>query len=267
MKSISELQSLAGRTALVTGGAGHLGRTFCETLAELGAGVAVVDIRQETCDELAEKLTREYGVQAQGYALDLADQHATRALPEKVATRFGGLDILINNAGFVGTSGLTGWVTTFEEQTIETWRAAMEVNLTSPFFLVQAAYPYLKASGKGSVINIASIYGTLGPDMGLYEGTNMGNPAAYAASKGGLIQATRWLSTVLAPDVRVNCMSPGGVWRNQPESFVERYTKKTPLRRMGTEEDFKGAIAFLAGDLSAYVTGQHILVDGGFSTL
>ena len=101
--------------------------------------------------------------------------------------------------------------------------------------------------------------------MSLYDGTAMGNPAAYAASKGGLIQATRWLSAVLAPDVRVNCMSPGGVLRGQPDSFVRAYEKRTPMGRMAEEDDMKGAIAFLASDLSKYVTGQHIAIDGGWS--
>jgi NAD(P)-dependent dehydrogenase (short-subunit alcohol dehydrogenase family) len=98
----------------------------------------------------------------------------------------------------------------------------------------------------------------------LYEGTAMGNPAAYAASKGGLLQLTRWLATTVAPQVRVNSISPGGVWRNQPESFVERYKARTPLARMATEDDFRGAIAFLASDLSGYVTGQDLAVDGGW---
>jgi NAD(P)-dependent dehydrogenase (short-subunit alcohol dehydrogenase family) len=106
----------------------------------------------------------------------------------------------------------------------------------------------------------------VGPDLSLYEETNLGNPAAYAATKGGLLQLTRWLATVLAPDVRVNAISPGGVWRNQPEDFLKRYVAKTPLRRMATEEDLKGAVAYLASDLSAYVTGHNLVVDGGWTT-
>jgi len=94
----------------------------------------------------------------------------------------------------------------------------------------------------------------------------MGNPAAYAASKGGLLQLTRWLATVLAPDIRVNAISPGGIWHNQPESFLEKYVMLTPLRRMATEEDLKGAIAYLAGDLSTYVTGHNLIVDGGWTS-
>ena len=115
------------------------------------------------------------------------------------------------------------------------------------------------------VINVISIYGMVGPNMGLYAGTSMGNPAAYAASKGGLLQFTRWLASVLAPHVRVNSITPGGVSRNQAPAFVERYQLLTPLGRLATEEDFKGAVAFLASDLSAYVTGHNLVVDGGWT--
>jgi NAD(P)-dependent dehydrogenase (short-subunit alcohol dehydrogenase family) len=265
MKSIKQLMDLTGRTALVTGGAGHIGMAFCETLAEAGASVAVLDIDPARVKDSAARLTKQYGVKAMGLAIDLADQRAVIAAPAQVAGALGGLDILVNCAGFVGTSGLSGWVTPFEEQSVDTWRAALEVNLTAPFALIQAATPLLRASGHGSVVNIGSTYGVVGPDMSLYEGTAMGNPAAYAASKGGLTQLTRWLATTLAPDIRVNCISPGGVERGQPDPFVQRYLARTPLARMGTEEDMKGALLYLASDLSAYVTGQNLLVDGGWT--
>ena len=153
----------------------------------------------------------------------------------------------------------------FSKQSIETWNRALEVNLTSPFHLSQGIADLLKKNNNGSIINIASIYGFKAPDYSLYSGTKMGNPAAYSSSKGGLIQLTKWLSSTLAPDVRVNALSPGGIWRNQPTKFVERFESKTPLGRMGTEEDLKGAIAYLASDLSAYVSGQNIVVDGGWT--
>lgn len=265
MKSIKQLMDLSGRTALVTGGAGHIGMAFCETLAEAGASVAVLDIDPARTKECAARLISRYGVKAMGLAIDLADTDAVIAAPAQVAGVLGGLGILVNCAGFVGTSGLKGWITPFEEQSVDTWRAALEVNLTAPFALIQAATPLLRASGHGSVVNIGSTYGVVGPDMSLYEGTAMGNPAAYAASKGGLTQLTRWLATTLAPDIRVNCISPGGVERGQPEPFADRYVARTPLARMGTEEDMKGALLYLASDLSAYVTGQNLLVDGGWT--
>ena len=126
--------------------------------------------------------------------------------------------------------------------------------------------PKLVESDGASIVNIGSIYGMLGPDWGLYEGTAMSNPAAYGASKGALIQLTRWLATTIAPKIRVNIVSPGGIFRDQPNSFVKKYEERTPLGRMANENDFSGAILFLASDLSRYVTGQNIIVDGGWSS-
>lgn len=256
---------LHGRVALVTGAAGHIGRTLCHELASHGASVAVLDVREQDCKLVCEEITAQYGVPVLPVPCDLANDESVHAAPHRVAEILGGLDILVNNAGFVGTSGLSGWVTDIERQTTQTWRQAFEVNLTAPFTLCRESIPYLKKNGYGSIINVASIYGVLGPDMSLYEDTSMGNPIAYAASKGGLIQMSRWLSTVLAPDIRVNSICPGGVWRNQPEVFVERYKARTPMRRMGTEEDMVGTVLYLASDLSRYVTGQNIMVDGGWA--
>ena len=264
MKSVKELMNLRGRTVLITGGAGHIGRAMADAVAELGASVAVADLKKENCCSTAEWLTERHGTEAAAFAVDLAEEASVALLSGQVASRFGGLDVLINCAAFVGTSGLEGWVVPFEDQSADTWRKAMEVNLTSVFTLTQSAAPLLKKSGRGSIINVASIYGVYGPDLRLYEGTGMGNPAAYAASKGGLIQFTRWCSTVLAPHIRVNAITPGGVFRGQDSRFVERYVEKTPLKRMAAEEDFKGAVCFLASDLSAYVTGQNVIVDGGW---
>ncbi len=265
MKSIKELMDLSGRTALVTGGAGHIGMAFCETLAEAGANIAVLDIATAQVETYAASLENNYQVKAMGLPVDLSDEAAVVAAPGRVVEALGSLDILVNCAAFVGTSNLSGWVTSFEEQSVDTWRAAIETNLTAPFALIQAATPFLRISSHGSVVNIGSTYGVVGPDMSLYEGTSMGNPAAYAASKGGLTQLTRWLATTLAPEIRVNCISPGGVARGQHETFVERYEARTPMKRMGTEEDMKGALLYLASDMSAYVTGQNLLVDGGWT--
>ena len=261
MSRIADLMRLDGRVAVITGGAGHLGRAMTAALVELGAKVALVD-RDPSATEAA---AQAHGPACVAFPLDLADDAAVRGLPAAVQARLGGLDILINNAAFVGTSTLQGWAVPFAEQSVETWRQCLDVNLTAAFALTQAAAPLLAASGHGSVVNIASIYGVVGPDLGLYAGTSMGNPAAYAASKGGLIQLTRWLATSLAPTIRVNALTPGGIARGQPQAFVDRYTARTPLGRMATETDMIGALAYLASDLSAYVTGQNIIVDGGWT--
>lgn len=263
MTAIAELMDLRGRRALVTGAAGGIGRVICHALAELGADVVLVDVQGSDCASVVDSLRRVSKASAEVVECDLESGEMREELMRSV--RAGGrLDILINNAAFVGASGLEGWATELGSQSVETWRRALEVNLTAAFDLSKGLAPMLGESPGGSIINVASIYGAFAPDYSLYAGTSMGNPAAYAASKGGLIQLTRWLATTLAPRVRVNAISPGGVKRDQPADFVERYEQRTPLKRMATEEDFRGAIAFLASDMSRYVTGHNLAVDGGW---
>jgi NAD(P)-dependent dehydrogenase (short-subunit alcohol dehydrogenase family) len=262
--TIKKLSNLTGRRALITGATGGLGKVMADTLAELGANLVLVDREGSDFVTLSEYLTKRWGVKVEYYACDLEQQSQRNELIATLKSSSQGLNILINNAAFVGASDLEGWAVAFELQTVETWRRALEVNLTAIFDLCQSLTPLLKIAEGSSIINVASIYGLYGPDWSLYEGTSMSNPAAYGASKGGLIQFSRWLATTIAPQVRVNTISPGGIFRNQPEVFVKRYEAKTPLGRMATEDDFRGVVAYLASDLSSYVTGQNIIVDGGW---
>lgn len=263
-RPLKELGSLDGRWVVITGGAGHLGRAMAGAVLQSGASIVLLDRDEAALKDAAAALREDGEGRIEIESVDLESGAARTAFAEALLARHP-VDVLVNNAGFVGDSQLGGWAVPFAQQSIETWRRALEVNLTAPFHLSQLLSPSLGREGAGSIINISSIYGLLGPNMALYEGTEMGNPAAYAASKGGLIQLTRWLATTLAPKIRVNSVSPGGIARNQPDSFVARYEALTPLARMGAEEDFAGIIAFLASDLSAWVTGQNIAVDGGWS--
>jgi NAD(P)-dependent dehydrogenase (short-subunit alcohol dehydrogenase family) len=264
MTILNQLSSLNGRRALITGAAGGLGKVFAETLASLGADLILVDLANTQLKEFAAELEIQWSVNVESIECDLEVQDQRNQLIAEVLASGNELGILVNNAALVGTSDLVGWAVPFEKQSIDTWRRAIEVNLTAVFDLCQGLSPLLNATQNASIINIASIYGLNAPDWSLYKGTSLGNPAAYGVSKGGLIQLTRWLSTTLAPNVRVNAISPGGIFRNQPEEFVKRYSSRTPLKRMATESDFRGAIAFLATDMSRYVTGQVISVDGGW---
>ncbi len=265
MTDLLDLLRLDGRVAVVTGATGHIGREAADGLAELGAAVAVVDLDPERCEQVAAGLRDRRGVRAAAVPVDLADEAATRGIAERVETELGGVDVLVHLAALVSAEPLPAWTTPFEEQGTEVWRRALEVNLTAVFVLTQACTPALRRSGHGSVVTVGSTYGVVGPDWRVYEGTGMGNAAGYAASKGGVVQLTRWLATSLAPDVRVNCLTPGGVERGQPERFVRAYESRTPLGRMASEEDYKGAIAYLAGDASRYVTGHNLVVDGGWT--
>lgn len=264
MASVQELMDLTGRVGLVVGGAGHLGGVAAEALADLGAQVALADLDEDgargRAGQLATGDTSHFA-----FGVDLTVAAAATRLVEDVVAAAGRLDVVVLTAAYVGSTPLKGWAVPFEEQDPDTWRASLRINLDPVLPLTQAAAPHLRVHGVGSIVLFSSIYGLVGPDLRLYDGTGMGNPAAYAAAKGGIVQLTRWLATALAPAVRVNSVSPGGVARGQPEHFVERYCERTPLRRMADDEDVKGAVAYLASDASAYVTAHNLVVDGGWT--
>jgi len=263
MKTVQQLGDLTGRVCVVTGGAGHIGRAIAEAYLESGAAVVLLD---RALDGAADLLANSaWAGRLSVQSCDLSDDTSIHASAQEILKRHPTVDVLVHNAGFVGTSASDGWVTPFETQSPALFRAATEINLVAPFVLTQALLPGLQRSAAASVINVGSIYGLVGPDWGLYEGTASGNPAGYAASKGGLMQLTRWMATSLGPRIRVNALCPGGVERGQDERFQSRYVAKTPLARMATPEDFKGVALFLGSDLSAYVTGQVLAVDGGWT--
>ena len=264
MRSIRDMTTMRGRVAAITGGAGHIGRAFAESLAEVGCDVCLLDVAIDGAVSEADRLAAQYGVRARGVEVDLADEAAVERAAEQVQREFGRLDVLVNNAAYAKTDAPADG-RPIEEQTVAQWDPNVDVSLRGTFLATRVFLPLLRAAQSAAVINIASTYGVNGPDMRLYDGLQMFNPAWYAAAKGGIIQLTRYCATTLAPTIRVNCIAPGGVWRAQPEVFVERYVQRTPLRRMCKEEDLCGALVYFASDLSVYVTGQVLLVDGGWT--
>ena len=261
-KNLADRIRLDGRRVLVTGGAGHVGAAIVSALDGLGAAVAVLDLNSALAAWTPAAASQHPPVCV---PCDLTDETGTRAAVRAASERLGGADILVHAAAYVNSMAVPGWAVPFPEQTVPAWDAAMRVNVTSVFVMAQELGAALRASGRGSIILIDSIYGIVGPDPRLYAGTPMVNPAAYGASKGALLQMMRYLATTMAPAVRVNAVSPGGIERAQPEAFQQRYVARTPLARMATEEDVTGAVAYLAGDLSAYVTGHNLVVDGGWT--
>ena len=251
------------RVAAITGGAGHIGRAIARKLASRGVLIAVLDKSVETGKDFAAELEAAFPGGHSFIETDLMQPESFSTISARIVQAFGRLDYLVNNAAFYDDA--PGWGVPFAQEGYEAWLKVMRVNLLAPFFLTQALQPLLAASDDASIVNIGTMYSAVGPDWSLYEGTDMTNPAAYSASKGGLLSATRWLATALAPAVRVNMVSPGGIERGQGAQFLARYNKRTPLGRMGTESDITGMVSLLLSPEGAYITGQHMLVDGGWT--
>ena len=258
--TLHDFGSLAGRTVLITGGSGHIGSSVAAACLELGARVATADVSgMPDLGDLAGSADFRHHV------VDLGNPAASADVVDIVLEDFGRLDVVVSAASWMGTDTTDGWNVPYPEQDESLWPEVLSVALTANFALVKRAAPALAALGCGSVVFICSHYGFCGPRPSLYPETGINNIAGYAASKGGLIQLARWLSTTMAPEVRVNALSPGGIFRDQDARFVQRYESETPLGRMGTEDDMVGPILFLASDLSRYMTGHNLVVDGGFS--
>ena len=263
MNLIKNKINFKGKWCLVTGATGFLGRKICYSFAELNSNIIIMDIDEKKSKKLKKNLTNKYNIKVLIYICDLQIEDQRNSIIKKIKKDIKKLDIFVNNAALVGTSNLKNWITNFENQSLDSWRASIEVNLTAVFHLCQGLIPILRKSKTANIVNISSIYGLLAPDRNLYSKTKMNNPAGYSISKGGLIQLTKWLSTTLSPKIRVNAVAPGGIFRNQNPVFIKKYNKTTPLNRMAKEEDIVGGVIFFASELSSYITGQVLSIDGG----
>lgn len=265
--SVWELYDLEGRVAIVTGGAGQLGSQMCDALAEAGAHVVVASRTLETCERKADELSAAHN-EAMAVDVDVREKPQVERMVDEVLDRFGGVDILVNNA-YCGE----GYGVPFEELSVEEWESMLDGVLTQTFLCSQAAVPSLRDSEHGTIVNIGSHYGVVAPDHRVYGDSDINNPPNYGAAKAGVIQLTRWLATYLAEDgVRVNSISPGGFYSESMEDvpdyeevFVPNYEYRTPLGRMGDETDMKGIIVYLASEASKWMTGQNIVLDGGWT--
>jgi NAD(P)-dependent dehydrogenase (short-subunit alcohol dehydrogenase family) len=260
------LPRLDGQVALVTGGAGILGRQFCAGFAKAGAQVAVVDLFEEAAREAAETI----GAAAVPFVCDVADKASVQACVAAVMARFGQIDVLANNAA-TKTADVRAFFAPFEDYSLETWRDVMSVNIDGMFLMAQAVGPHMMEAGRGSVVQTASIYGLVGPDGRIYEGSDylggpINTPAVYSASKAAVVGLTKWLATHWAPHgIRVNALVPGGVGSGQNSVFGEKYASRVPMGRMARAEEMVGPMLFLASDAASYVTGQVLAADGGWT--
>ncbi len=274
MKQIKNPFDLTGRVAVITGGAGLLGEQHARAIAAAGGIPVMVDIQQQRVSEKAAALSREYGVPAIGRAADITKQSEIEALRDEILARFGRLDILINNAANNPKMEASAEVnfSRLENFPLAQWEADIAVGLTGAFLCSKVFGSHMAGNGGGVIVNIASDLALIAPDQRIYrqpgvpEKMQPVKPVTYSVVKSALVGLTRYLATYWADGkVRVNAISPGGVYNGQPENFVVRLTNLIPLGRMAAVDEYRGAIVFLCSDASSYMTGANLVVDGGRS--
>jgi 2-deoxy-D-gluconate 3-dehydrogenase len=263
---------LTGRVALVTGAAGLLGRGFARTLAEAGAFVVAADLDGEAAERLAAEL-REAGYQALAASADVTNEADVARMLAAAVESGGRLDVLVNSAAwdpkFDPDNAGSQASNAFEDYPLDLWNRALEINLTGTFLVCREAARIMKAQGKGSIVNICSTYGLVGPDQRIYEREGEPpryKPVFYTVTKAGILGLTKYIATYYAgTEVRCNALTPGGVFNNHDEAFLKAYSYRAVMGRMAEPHEMNGALLFLASDASSYMTGGNLVVDGGWT--
>lgn len=269
-----DLFDLKDRIAIVTGGAGLLGVQFCHTLAEAGASVVVADLDGNAAVATAEAIQKQ-GNQCLAQQTDITKPDSVTNLLEATLQNFGKLDILVNSAALdpkfdpLALESPQQNLGSFEDYPLNAWKQALAVNLTGMFLCCQAAVRPMLAQGSGVIVNVCSIYGLVGPDQRIYQHPNKPpryKPIVYSVTKAGVLGLTRYLAAYYAGrNIRVNALTPGGVYNDHEEDFVQAYSSRTVLGRMARKDEMNGALLFLASEASAYMTGGNLIVDGGWT--
>jgi NAD(P)-dependent dehydrogenase (short-subunit alcohol dehydrogenase family) len=273
---LTELFDLTGRVAIVTGGAGLLGYHHGAILAAAGAHVVLLDLSAANPLMRATQLTGDYGVECIGEVADITNEASLQDVRDRLLDRFGRIDILINNAAnnpkVEDTQGQT-W-SRLENFPLEVWNADIRVGLTGAFLCSRVFGAVMAARGGGVIVNVASDLAVIAPDQRLYRVEGMPEdeqpvkPVTYSVVKTALLGLTRYLATYWSnANIRVNAISPGGVFNGQPEVFLSRLHQLIPMGRMARRDEYQGAILFLCSDASSYMTGTNLVIDGGRSCL
>jgi NAD(P)-dependent dehydrogenase (short-subunit alcohol dehydrogenase family) len=263
---------LAERVAIITGGAGLLGEGYCRTLAAAGAHVVVAEINGEAAIDLAGEITRESGVEALGLPTDVSNPGSVAEMLARTLEQFGRVDILVNNAALdpkFDTEHADQHTNRFEDFPFDAWQDALAVNVTGMFLCAQAVSRPMLEAKRGVIVNVSSTYGLVGPDQRLYQrqGESLQyKPVTYTVAKAAVLGLTRYLATYFAnTGIRVNTLTPGGVYAGHDEEFVRRYSAKTVLGRMAKAEEMSNALLFLVSDASSYMSGANLVIDGGWT--
>jgi len=263
---------MTGKTVIVTGAAGLLGKQFSLTLAQAGASVVLADLDVSLAESQALSL-REQGLRAVAVAVDVTDPVSVKAMVKTALEAFGSVDVLVNSAAldpkFDPANLDSQGANAFESYSLESWRQSLDVNLTGTFLATQAAVQPMLAQGKGVIVNICSIYGLNGPDQRIYpeeNGQKRFKPVDYSVTKAGLLGFTRYLAAYYAGrNIRVNTLTPGGIFNGHDTEFVENYTARAILGRMADLDEVNAAMLFLCSDASSYMTGSNLIIDGGWT--
>lgn len=274
--SLQQKFSLKDQVAVITGGAGMLGIQHAEAVAELGGIAILMDHSEDNLQKAVPHLTELFGNQIVGVHGDVTEKKDIEAVVQTALKKFGRIDILINNSSMTvkgGTEKYGNYFAPFEEYPLELWQKALHINLSGLFLCTQRIGKVMCEQKKGVIVNIASVAGVVGPDHRIYQGIKnqyggppFNTPISYTATKSAIVGMTRYLATYWAPfNIRINSLSPGGVYDGHDETFVKNYTYRVPLGRMANRDEYKGAIAFLASDASSYMTGSNLIIDGGWT--
>jgi NAD(P)-dependent dehydrogenase (short-subunit alcohol dehydrogenase family) len=262
----TELFRLDGQVAIITGAAGLLGVQHAIALSDFGASVVLTDLHIENCEQTAGQISERNQVQVVTWPCDVTQKISWQALLERVMSHFGRIDILVNNAAFTTESRSANYDAPFQDFLLEDWQQILAVNLTGTFLGCQVIGGQMLTQASGSIINMASLYGVVSPNHRMYPETGIHQPVAYSVSKAGVIALTRYLATLWAGQgVRVNCITPGGVYNQHPDLFASRYASLSPMGRMAHRGEMRGALIYLASAASAYCTGHNLIVDGGWT--
>jgi len=262
--NVSKLFSLKDKTIFLTGAAGNLGKQYSIALSQVGANVILADKNFKGCKDIATELREKYKTDPLPIEIDLGKINSIKNAIKKSVKKYSKIDVLINNAAYQGNNKIR--TMKFEDVPLDVWNEAISTNLTSIFILCQEVSRIMKKQKKGNIINISSTYGLVAPDQRIYGDSGQNAAAFYSASKSGILNLTRYLASYLGKDgIRVNTLTPGGVKNNQDKNFIKNYESKTMIGRMAKNDEYVGAMIFLASEASSYMTGSNLIIDGGWT--